>query len=580
MKRILSALVLSALLFTMLAAGGNQPDETTPVATTPAATTPADTTPAETTPAQTEPPATTPVVTEPLATTPAVTEPPATTPVVTTPVTTPHLRDGQYRTPEESPLTSEERTLVELTYSKTYSKTVRWYDESVIESRHYGARYYGRWNGCPVIAFPKVGEPVGDSAPFTIYYLENGVFRTVAIRPEMSADVVTKIEGYHAAFEEALHEREDLDDPYWFGSAMLPPLGDSPHTNEELRNENSQNYLGTYNGCSVYFGVNEWTEEASVRFIYGIPFWIGRYYGFDAYKDGEFYTLAEAYDLGYLTYEDFRTVARYAYGESFPDEPVLIVPGEEPRPIEPVVEEPPVMPDITPLTDAQLESLEIWWQRDTDEPISWFNEEEILTRHSGVRYYGTYNGFIALFVPKISFGTRYHFSPELVLEHDEGFELVFYHYGTRYDGEALYHSKTITEEDVKTIIACHEATEYAIRSRPDLDNPKWYGGQDLPPLGESPYSLETLKEWHVWVGKYLGTYNGYSVYMTNSPIRDHFHWVIGGVAFCQIDCGVYAVKDGEKIYLDKAYSQGILTYEDLRAIAYYWYGDSFPCDDD
>ena len=111
---------------------------------------------------------------------------------------------------------------------------------------------------------------------------------------------------------------------------------------------------------------------------------------------------------------------------------------------------------------------------------------------------------------------------------------------------------------------------------------KWYGGQDLPPLGESPYSEETLAEWGLdfRIIKYLGTYNGYSIYVEKSPLRFEEHMEIGGVAFCWLECNVFAVKDGETVILDEAYKRGIVDQEDLLAIAYYWYGDSFPCDDD
>ena len=132
-KRILSALVLSALLLTMLAACGNQPDETTPVATTPADTTPAATTPVETTPTQTTPPATTPAQTEPPA---GADLPTLAVPAVDYPADLPEL-------PGMEPLSEDKiREISDAWYAKE-GYALKWFNEGNILSRHFGWRYYG-----------------------------------------------------------------------------------------------------------------------------------------------------------------------------------------------------------------------------------------------------------------------------------------------------------------------------------------------------------------------------------------------------------------------------------------------------
>ena len=110
-------------------------------------------------------------------------------------------------------------------------------------------------------------------------------------------------------------------------------------------------------------------------------------------------------------------------------------------------------------------------------------------------------------------------------------------------------------------------------------DPYYLGDQNLPPLGNSPYSGELLAEWGVYPVFYLGTHNGYAVYEIKTSLRGIGKKFIGGVPFWWGEVQAVACKDGAVYSLSLAYEEGILTYEDLRAIAWYWYGDVFPKDD-
>ena len=96
---------------------------------------------------------------------------------------------------------------------------------------------------------------------------------------------------------------------------------------------------------------------------------------------------------------------------------------------------------------------------------------------------------------------------------------------------------------------------------------------------ESPYTLEQLKGWGVNVSGsfacehgFLGTYNGYAVYASRTPLRGPARGEIGGVEFWLSEYIAYAVKDGTVYELSKAYERGIISMSDLRTIAFRWYG--------
>ena len=159
MKRILSALVLSALLLTMLAACGNQPDETTPVATTPV-----DTTPVETTPAQTEPPISMKL-------------------------------SGEYRSPEEAPLTDAEKKEILSFFSEAGKRNYpsEWWekgDRIVFSSCEW--RYYGRIGEAVVVA-----EPVEFwEEELALYVYQDGVSCAFSVA-ECPEEARLAVEEYH-----------------------------------------------------------------------------------------------------------------------------------------------------------------------------------------------------------------------------------------------------------------------------------------------------------------------------------------------------------------------------------------------
>ena len=104
-----------------------------------------------------------------------------------------------------------------------------------------------------------------------------------------------------------------------------------------------------------------------------------------------------------------------------------------------------------------------------------------------------------------------------------------------------------------------------------------------PPLGESPYTKEQLREWNIWpeggnrcLDGYLGTYNGYSVYICYADIRGYGKTMIGDMPFWYGEMHAMVVDGKQKCDLTTAYKTGLLSADDIRAIFYYWYGDTFP----
>ena len=313
MKRILSVLVMSALLLTMLAACGNQPDETTPVATTPAATTPADTTPVETTPAQTEPSATTPT------TPPAGADlPTLAVPAVDYPADLPEL-------PGMEPLSEDKiREIAEAWYAKE-GYALKWFNEGNIFSRHFGWRYYGTAEEGIVLYRPTYtlygwhdeNEIFRYHMTYERYVYREGEFYTFE-DAEVSEETVAAAEWYHKVLEETLLSREDRDDPYVNDGTDLPPLEACPYTAETLAKWGiaaSDQYLGTYNGCIV-------VEENRDDFIptgYFPQAIAGKIFcaagdRIYVYGNGERYSLADAFERGYLTVADVAAIAYYYQG--------------------------------------------------------------------------------------------------------------------------------------------------------------------------------------------------------------------------------------------------------------------------
>ena len=345
--------------------------------------------------------------------------------------------------------------------------------------------------------------------------------------------------------------------------------------------------------------------------------------------------------------------------------------------------------DTTPAADPPTEeelliaAIEDAWLASQHYPAKWLDEENVVTRHYGLRNYGTYSGYVILFHPKSTvIATELTIKQGVVLRYDTDFQLYAYKDGALCTAESLFASGALILQDARDILACHKETEARLEARADPDYPYALDGAGLPTLnvtdkhelgtygdcrvtwtetttveadqwhvlggsgfllngsavitvtrgtescsletafnqgylsptdmraiayyyhtarqedsaylghirptpGRSPYTKDQLKTWglHVWGSfhsedGYLGTYNGYSVYAEKmeSDLRPgNEKQMIGGVAFLLGDTYyATACKDGETHSLEEAYELGLLTEKDLQAIAYYWYGGTFP----
>ena len=411
----------------------------------------------------------------------------------------------------------------------------------------------------PQITTPAVTTPVGteplttpmETAPVvTPICTTPAVTTPIATTPQSTMPISTSpIETTPIATTPTTPAMQESD-PYYFGGQNLSPLGNSPYSGELLAEWGVYPvfYLGTHNGYAVY-EIKTSLRGIGKKFIGGVPFWWGEVQAV-ACKDGAVYSLSLAYEEGILTYEDLRAIAWYWYGDVFPKDDYI-----------PVYSNGYYSPDEIGITEAEKAEM----------GVKWFDETRIETRHDGLRYYGRLDGGILVGKPS-----------GLALELDKIESLNYFSFGLFKNGEM---SLVITSDlDDETLAAIEEAVlayENTILQREDLDDPYWYGGQNLPELEDSVYydadEAASLPKSH----GYLGTYNGYSVcFHEDRGLRGTGVKIIGGVAFWIGQYHTfYVVKDGEWCKLDQAVNDGCLTYENLRTIAYYMYGESFPDDE-
>ena len=308
MKKLLSLVLVLCLL--ALPACGTMPDET--ISTT--------TTSEDITSVDIEIPSdeTTSVETTTSIDTPPVDNPP----VVTDPVIY-----SMYQEPGESGLTEEEKGVILRQFTYPSANLYDWYDadriSEVEHSRHHGWRYYGHVDDSVLFAIPS-GAPGADGSyslsTVALYAYKDSTY-TLLTPEKCTEDVYAKIESYHVVFEAATLRDCAENDPYWFGGQNLPPLGESPYSDEELKTNalSAESYLGTYNGYSVYFSSGA-VRLTVLEWLGGVPFYTGETYTILTYKDGAVELLRTTYNNGNLTYEDLRAIAYYMYGDVFPVE--------------------------------------------------------------------------------------------------------------------------------------------------------------------------------------------------------------------------------------------------------------------
>ena len=463
--------------------------------------------------------------------------------------------------------TSAQRQEIEDAWLEAYGYVPKWLDLSDISSRHYGLRDYGTYNGYTILFCP--GSRVASegyrfylnqslymeySASFEVLAYRDGEFYEVTplyTKGELGAEDIARVARMHETTQRIIGMQKELDNPYLYYGKTFSDENESLAL--ELLDSRGVTPTGTY--CGIYGIAVVYGDESRLRIdgyqmVGGVALPIG-WDSFTVYWRDKTYTLAEAFEKGLLTTENIRTVAWNYYGETASRE----LPTHN--------EYPPVFPDIPgvePLSDEMVEEITEVWRSMYGYRAQWFNVDEITTRHFGLRYYGTYDGYVILYAPEILMGQQiYPYSEKFIAYRDGRIRLL-----TELCGEGK-----IDPGVVDLVKRLHTDLETELLSREDLDDPSYYGEQNLPPLGEYPKQL--MEQWGFKSSGagYLGTYNGCVIMAWSTNLRASYYVVIGGVEFDVGRDNFYAYKDGKEMPLWDAFNQGLLNTDEMRAIAGY-----------
>lgn len=553
------------------------PMETAPVVT-PICTTPAVTTPIVTTPQSTMPISTSPIETTPIATTPIMTAPIETTPTVTTPVETLPVIYSTYQLPDKLEFTEVEKEIVVQTIAKSGITVRAWYGDhapqgesrSYASSRHEGLRYYGHIDDYYLYAIP-VDEPDADGSyplsALALYAYRDYQTYAKITSENCTEDVYEQIEEYHAIFEAESIKDGVENDPFWYGGQNLPLLDESPYSDEELIDYLAETYLGTYNGWSVYFRKGQ-IRGTSCECVGGVSFWMGEYYTFAAYKDGEWEGFAELYESGDLTHDDLRAIAYYMYGSVLPGDPY----NQNPKVHLKASAYPPVYPPnlmtvpdlVEELSEDKIQKFENAWLEEYGYKAQWFDKNNIVTRHFGLRYYGTHEGYMVFYRPNSQGGRPQDWENgrcKWLIEDKYNLLHGLYYYK---DGEIeTRFSYPVSDEAFSVITQIHKTIETEIQSREDLDDPLSHDGAWYPPIDR----LDGC-----------GTYHGYRVDGYTTMLRPYGFLIVGGSALYIGGPDFFTVSGNgiEPMSIEEAFYRGYLTVDDIKAVAYYYYGDGDP----
>ena len=235
----------------------------------------------------------------------------------------------------------------------------------------------------------------------------------------------------------------------------------------------------------------------------------------------------------------------------------------------------PLSSDVAPLTQTQIEEIEEAWCTQNGYPLKWFDRNDLVTWYFGWRYYGQTDGYVILARPGhspacVTIGTER-------INATVAIELYAYAEGELIplpDGE-------FEGRDLSAAVEAHKAYEEWLREREDRYDPYSYenfSGTDLEPC---PYSEDSLAQWGIPYTSdyytYCGTYHGCIVFrvMTLTTVVDDEKW-IGGVTIDRGNDCFLVYRDGQRYYLEEAFEYGYLTWEDIKTIAYHYYGEEYP----
>lgn len=228
-------------------------------------------------------------------------------------------------------LSDKQKQEIEEDWFKIEGKPIEWWD---FENEQYeGARYYGRYNGYHIIFMESISmtgdegmRPVGEFLfhhpdNFQIYAYKNGKFYSLSeayekglLKEKQIQEIYdTHWHKYQKQVYPVFYERHEVLMNTEIPSTYVPPV--SNELLEEIESKwlekygyeikwrdiehgqyNGAGYYGTFSDCFIIFEPTETIEGAEdFLIIHNYKFLYPEKFVFLVYKDGEFYTMKEAY---------------------------------------------------------------------------------------------------------------------------------------------------------------------------------------------------------------------------------------------------------------------------------------------
>lgn len=315
---------------------------------------------------------------------------------------------------------------------------------------------------------------------------------------------------------------------YWYGKGTTLLWYDE--TDESTWVEGIR-YYGSWNDTQVLYRYG----SGSCYYMEGVPIDDGCFF----YRDGEFCSTYSAYKNGWISLEDIRSVSAYHKEISATVKNATV----------PVYERCEGVTALSPELQAEVEAA--WWEKEGCE-LSWTEDS------FGVRYYGEYDGAVAIFFA----GMIDDFTRELKVG-----DIVYQYIGTLYiykdheiyDIQSACDAGILTEEDVQTIMKYYTLCTYM----------KWFEQFDLKEEVESAWRK---KHWSKikWYGDggnvmYYWTFDGDTVALfewgkktqTTSVVADGetFEWT-GPFT-------IHIYQEGKFYSLEDAYEKNLLSVSKL-----------------
>ena len=199
----------------------------------------------------------------------------------------------------------------------------------VTESGDHYIRYYGTYNGYIIIFAKSNATAIGEMNIAGKLFLCSNLFHIYAYRDgelyklqDVYNDGLLSDENIAEIYE--IHKRFEFRDRRWwhpseisFPEEMLEGLQKNGFLIESLDEISCEidplsktRYYGMYHEYIILFSAGEMRVNTEIT-VAGETFFHGDCFNIYAYKDGELYTLQEAYEKGILNEEDIKDIAEY-----------------------------------------------------------------------------------------------------------------------------------------------------------------------------------------------------------------------------------------------------------------------------